>query len=176
MYDALSYPWDGKPMFGPRARLEARRAAWRQRGRGWPRTMRQPNSQQPDAVSFRFDTSFDGSIMIEARSDTGGLIQYGSTCQAIYGRRFIQRTMRLPRARRQAFWREIARLGIWQWPHDTMPGGCDGSTFEITLRQGRRAVAAGWWVGRPGRRLVHLCRALDRLTKQPVVDFVLYRV
>ena len=111
MYDALSYPWDGKPMFGPRARLEARRAAWRQRGRGGPRTMRQPNSRQPDAVSFRLDTSFDGSIMIEARADILRLIQYGTTCQAIYGRRFIRRTIHLPRARCPAFWREIARLG-----------------------------------------------------------------
>jgi hypothetical protein len=49
-----------------------------------------------------------------------------------------------------------------------MPRGCDGSSFELTLRHGRRRVTAGWWLGSPSWPVRQLGSALERLTMSPL--------
>jgi hypothetical protein len=60
-------------------------------------------------VIFEFRHSFDGVVMMEVKDEAIGLLQYD--------------TIHLPTGRRRDFWLAISRLGVWQWPHDTMPLG-----------------------------------------------------
>jgi hypothetical protein len=42
-----------------------------------------------------------------------------------------------------------------------------GSSFELTLRHGRRSVTVGWWLGDPSWPILQLGIALERLAMWP---------
>jgi hypothetical protein len=153
-------------MFGPRELSDRAYAPRQKRPRHLP--VIDPH-QDADAINFNLNKSFDGWMSIQARGEKLRLVQYGESFSACTGRRFELRTVLLPGARQRAFWREIGRLGVWGWPLETLPGGCDGASFEVELRYRGREVTAGWWIGGPSRPARMLCGALQRLSGRPIV-------
>ena len=155
--------WHCRPMYGPRGRSDVFPIHHPRLG-VYFRPDRRRISAEPEGINFHFSASFDGWIFMQARGNTLRVAEYGKSFTAVTGRRSELRTIRLPTARQRAFWREARRLGIWQWPYETLPGGLDGSSFEVELSRGKREVRAGWWGGGPRRPLRLLCAALERLS------------
>jgi hypothetical protein len=117
-----------------------------------------------DAVSFHFNRSFAGWISLKTDGDALQLYQEwrGLEEGSEYDR--VHQTIHVPPERWNAFWQEMDRLDGWRWPYDSLPGGCDGSSFTVSVQHDGRSVQTGWWLGQKWGPLLELCGALERLT------------